>query len=97
MPNPGAYQFGPVAYGCNTFSFYWKGDFNVPGGTPRGRGNGIDMVFLDYWTKQIKTAYTEHNTLNQAYNWGAHITWSENPVCCECPTVFDPTCKCPSA
>ncbi|KAF7563319.1 hypothetical protein G7046_g793 [Stylonectria norvegica] len=95
--NPNLFIKGPVAYGCNTFTFYWKGDFSVPGGTPSGRTNGIDIVFLDGSTGKITKAFSEWNTLNQAYNWGSHITWSTNPTCCECPTVFDPSCKCPAA
>lgn len=96
--NPQQFIVGPVAYGCNTFSFYWKGDFSVPGvGVPRGRTNGIDMVFLDYKTGLVTSSYSEYNNLNQMYNYGAHVTWSENPTCCECPTPFDPSCVCPAA
>ncbi|RFN43798.1 hypothetical protein FIE12Z_11964 [Fusarium flagelliforme] len=92
--DPSAFIKGPIAYGCNTFTFYWKGDFEVPRGSKRGRGNGIDMVFLSPTTGKIKKAYSEYNTLNQVYNWGAHITWSKDDVCCDCPVVFDPKCKC---
>ncbi|KAK7414635.1 hypothetical protein QQX98_006492 [Neonectria punicea] len=93
---PNLIKRGKIAYGCNTFSFYWKGDFSVPGGKPYGRTNGLDMVFLNPKTAKVQLAYSEYNTLNQVYNWGSHITWSDNPVCCECPVVFDPTCRCPS-
>ncbi|KAF9765963.1 hypothetical protein IL306_001701 [Fusarium sp. DS 682] len=92
--DPSAFIKGPIAYGCNSFTFYWKGDFEVPKGTRRGRGNGIDMVFLNPSTGKITKAYSEYNTLNQVYNWGAHITWSKDDVCCDCPVVFDPKCKC---
>ncbi|KAF4949649.1 hypothetical protein FGADI_8712 [Fusarium gaditjirri] len=92
--DPSAFIKGPIAYGCNSFTFYWKGDFEVPKGTRRGRGNGIDMVFLNHETGKVKKAYSEYNTLNQVYNWGAHITWSKDDVCCDCPVVFDPKCKC---
>ncbi|PNP77743.1 hypothetical protein FNYG_08824 [Fusarium nygamai] len=92
--DPSAFIKGPIAYGCNSFTFYWKGDFEVPKGTRRGRGNGIDMVFLNTETGKVKKAYSEYNTLNQVYNWGAHITWSKDDVCCDCPVVFDPNCKC---
>ncbi|CCT61611.1 uncharacterized protein FFUJ_01900 [Fusarium fujikuroi IMI 58289] len=92
--DPSAFIKGPIAYGCNSFTFYWKGDFEVPKGTRRGRGNGIDMVFLNPETGKVKKAYSEYNTLNQVYNWGAHITWSKDEVCCDCPVVFDPKCKC---
>ncbi|KAH7270800.1 uncharacterized protein BKA55DRAFT_552750 [Fusarium redolens] len=92
--DPSAFIKGPIAYGCNSFTFYWKGDFEVPKGTRRGRGNGIDMVFLNPETGKVKKAYSEYNTLNQVYNWGAHITWSKDDVCCDCPVVFDPKCKC---
>ncbi|KAF5588359.1 hypothetical protein FPANT_6636 [Fusarium pseudoanthophilum] len=92
--DPSAFIKGPIAYGCNSFTFYWKGDFEVPKGTRRGRGNGIDMVFLNPETGKVKKAYSEYNTLNQVYNWGAHITWSKDDVCCDCPVVFDPNCKC---
>ncbi|KAF5019953.1 hypothetical protein F66182_8031 [Fusarium sp. NRRL 66182] len=91
--DPSAFIKGPVAFGCNTFSFYWKGDFEVPRGAKRGRGNGIDMVFLNSAGK-ITKAYSEYNTLNQVYNWGAHITWAKDAICCDCPVVFDPKCKC---
>ncbi|KAF4977580.1 hypothetical protein FZEAL_5951 [Fusarium zealandicum] len=57
-----SFRKGPVAYGCNTFSFYWKADF----GNTRGRGNGIDMVFLNPKTGKVRLAYSEYNTLNQA-------------------------------
>ncbi|KAF4344840.1 hypothetical protein FBEOM_1126 [Fusarium beomiforme] len=92
--DPSAFIKGPVAYGCNSFTFYWKGDFEVPKGTNRGRGNGIDMVFLTAATGKIHKAFSEYNTLNQVYNWGAHITWSKDDVCCDCPVVFDPKCTC---
>ncbi|KAM0192991.1 hypothetical protein ACHAPI_007939 [Fusarium lateritium] len=92
--DPSAFIKGPVAYGCNTFTFYWKGDMDVAGGTSRGRANGIDMVFLTASTGKIHKAFSEYNTLNQVYNWGAHITWAKDDVCCDCPVVFDPKCKC---
>ncbi|KAJ4173044.1 hypothetical protein NW754_012049 [Fusarium falciforme] len=92
--NPSAILKGPVAYGCNSFTFYWKGNFEVPKGNKRGRGNGIDMVFLNPKTGKVTTAYSEYNTLNQVYNWGAHITWAKDRVCCDCPVVFNPKCKC---
>ncbi|KAM0358775.1 hypothetical protein ACHAO7_002760 [Fusarium culmorum] len=92
--DPSTFIKGPVAYGCNTFTIYWKGDFEVPKGRNHGRGNGIDLVFLSPATGKIKKAYSEYNTLNQVYNWGAHITWAKDDVCCDCPVVFDPTCKC---
>ncbi|KAL4727191.1 hypothetical protein ACLX1H_006092 [Fusarium chlamydosporum] len=76
--DPSAFIKGPISYGCNSFTFYWKGDFEVPRGSKRGRGNGIDMVFLSPNTGKIKKAYSEYNTLNQVYNWGAHITWSKD-------------------
>ncbi|KAJ3512005.1 hypothetical protein NM208_g15370 [Fusarium decemcellulare] len=93
--DPNAFIKGPVGYGCNFFSLYWKGDFTVKGGTNRGRGNGIDMVFVNPTSGKISRAYSEYNTLNQVSNWGAHITWSKDPVCCDCPVVFNPQCKCP--
>lgn len=83
-----------MAYGCNSFTFYWKRNFEVPKGNKRGRGNGIDMVFLNPKTGKIINAYSEYNTLNQVYNWGAHITWAKDRVCCDCPVVFNPKCKC---
>ncbi|KAH7257786.1 hypothetical protein BKA59DRAFT_471112 [Fusarium tricinctum] len=92
--DPSAFIKGPIAYGCNTFTFYWKGDMDVEGGTRRGRANGIDMVFLNASSGKIHKAFSEYNTLNQVYNWGAHITWSKDDVCCDCPVVFDPSCKC---
>ncbi|KAF4456435.1 hypothetical protein F53441_1439 [Fusarium austroafricanum] len=92
--DPSAFIKGPIAFGCNSFTFYWKGDFTVPKGSRRGRGNGIDMVFLSAQTGKIHKAYSEYNTLNQVYNWGAHITWSKDDVCCDCPVVFDPKCSC---
>ncbi|KAJ4261696.1 hypothetical protein NW762_007134 [Fusarium torreyae] len=94
--DPSAFIKGPIAYGCNTFTFYWKGDFEVPRGSRRGRGNGIDMVFLNPTTGKVSKAYSEYNTLNQVYNWGAHITWAKDDICCDCPVVFDPKCKCKS-
>ncbi|KAF5001824.1 hypothetical protein FGRMN_799 [Fusarium graminum] len=92
--DPSAFIKGPIAYGCNTFTFYWKGDMEVEGGSRRGRANGIDMVFLNAATGKIHKAFSEYNTLNQVYNWGAHITWSKDDVCCDCPVIFDPSCKC---
>ncbi|CAM1510544.1 Fc.00g008790.m01.CDS01 [Cosmosporella sp. VM-42] len=95
--DPNAFQHGPVAYGCNTFSFYWKGNFQTPGLKQWGRTNGIDIVFLNYQYGKVSSAYSEYNTLNQLYNLGSHVTWSDNPTCCECATPFDPKCKCPAA
>lgn len=95
--NPEQFIPGPVIYGCNTFAFYWKGDLSVPGIPSKGRVNGIDIAFVNPETGKVYEIYTEFNTLAEAYGWGAHITWSENPTCCECPVPFDPTCKCPTA
>ncbi|KAM5343143.1 hypothetical protein ACJ41O_014109 [Fusarium nematophilum] len=96
FPNkPDLFKKGPVTYGCNTFSFFWKGDFSVDDVPTKGRAYGIDMVYLNPETGKVTKAFSEYNTLNQIYNAGAHVTWSDNPVCCEC-SPLEKTCKCPT-
>ncbi|KAH6867572.1 hypothetical protein B0T10DRAFT_467777 [Thelonectria olida] len=93
--NPDQWRKGPVTYGCNTFTFYWMGDFSIPQYPTVGRTYGIHMVLINPETSRVNRVYAEYNSLNHMYNLGAHITWAKDPVCCDCP-AFVPSCKCPT-
>ncbi|KAJ9425937.1 hypothetical protein QL093DRAFT_2575500 [Fusarium oxysporum] len=92
--NPNQWKKGLVTYGCNTFTFYWKGDFSIPEYPTVGRTFGIHIVFVNPKTSRVNKVYAEYNSLNHMYNLGAHITWAKDPVCCDCPP-FVTSCKCP--
>ncbi|KAM5387549.1 hypothetical protein ACJA88_001901 [Fusarium oxysporum] len=92
--NPNQWKKGLVTYGCNTFTFYWKGDFSIPEYPSVGRTFGIHIVFVNPKTSRVNKVYAEYNSLNHMYNLGAHITWAKDPVCCDCPP-FVTSCKCP--
>ncbi|KAH7116369.1 hypothetical protein EDB81DRAFT_247223 [Dactylonectria macrodidyma] len=93
--NPDQWKKGPVTYGCNTFTFYWMGDFSIPEYPTVGRTYGIHMVLVNPETSRVNRVYAEYNSLNHMYNLGAHITWAKDPVCCDCP-AFVTSCKCPT-
>ncbi|PNP74173.1 hypothetical protein FNYG_12486 [Fusarium nygamai] len=93
--NPNQWKKELVTYGCNTFTFYWKGDFSIPEVPTVGRTYGIHIVFVNPKTSRVNKVYAEYNSLNHMYNLGAHITWAKDPVCCDC-SPFVASCKCPT-
>ncbi|KAH7158301.1 hypothetical protein DER46DRAFT_662273 [Fusarium sp. MPI-SDFR-AT-0072] len=92
--NPNQWKTELIIYGCNTFTFYWKGDFSIPEYPTVGRTYGIHIVFVNPKTSRVYKVYAEYNSLNHMYNLGAHITWANNSVCCDC-SPFVTSCKCP--
>ncbi|WAO93459.1 Hypothetical protein NCS54_01100700 [Fusarium falciforme] len=92
--NPNQWKRELVIYGCNTFTFFWKGDFSIPEYPTVSRTYGIHMVFVNPKTSRVNRVYSEYNSLNHMYNLGAHITWAKDPVCCDC-SPFVTSCKCP--